>query len=91
MLCAPAGIVEDIKFTLYDTGRWTFLDEKEEFVPRLLIASYEVRLFPLARIAIAGIPQHRSLLKATREFKVTLRDRPTGGVPISPVATGRWW
>jgi hypothetical protein len=40
MLCAPAGIVEDIKFTqfiLYDTGRWTFLDEKEEFVPRLLM------------------------------------------------------
>jgi hypothetical protein len=55
MLCAPAGIVEDIKFTLYDTGRWTFLDEKEEFVPRLLTASYEVRLFPLARITISAI------------------------------------
>src|SRR5208283_5093611 len=40
MLFAPAGIVEDLKFTqftLYDTGRWTFLDEKEEFVPRLLM------------------------------------------------------
>jgi hypothetical protein len=60
MLCAPAGIVENVKFTLYDTGRWTFLDEKEKFVPCLLIASYEVRLFPLARITIAGIPQNRS-------------------------------